>query len=128
MKLSAIYSRSFLIIRVGLALVFLANSYTAFVSPDKFIELLNKSFLAAFLPISPDWFVKFIGISDGVVSTLLLLKIGLKYVAIYAMLWIMGAMSVIGLKETGDFLEHFGPFAMALYIAINSMPKGRNHK
>lgn len=119
MKLSTIRKHSILIIRIGLALVFLANSYTAFVSPDEFKELIDKSFLAGLLPINSDLFVKFIGISDGVVSMLLLFGIKLKYIAAYAALWIIGVMAVIGLKEPGDFLEHFGPLTMALYLVYN---------
>ena len=46
-KLFTIRNHSGLIIRAGLALVFLANSYTAFVSPDEFSELIGKSFLAS---------------------------------------------------------------------------------
>ena len=55
-------------------------------------------------------------------GALLLLGIRLKYVAAYAAIWIMGVMAVIGLKDTGDFLEHFGPLAMAIFLVINARP------
>lgn len=120
MILAKYRKHSTLIIRIGLGLVFLANSYTAFVSPDELYELIHESFLPGLLPISVDSFVKFIGISDGTVGILLLSGARLKYVATYATLWIMGAMAVIGLKETGDFLEHFGGLSMAIYIFLNN--------
>lgn len=120
MKLSTLRKHLALIIRVGLALVFLANSYIAFISPEEFSELIGKSFLAGLLPIVPDSLVKFIGISDGAVGILLLLDIKLKYAAAYATLWIIGVMAVIGVKEPGDFLEHFGPLTMSIYLILNN--------
>lgn len=127
MKLSALLHKySILIIRTGLALVFLANSYTAFASPGEFKEIIAESFLAGLLPVGPDFFVKLIGISDGAVCILFLLKIKLKYVAMYAALWIIGVMVVIGLKEQGEFLEHLGPLAMAIYLAVNATPNDKN--
>lgn len=111
------------IIRIGLGLVFIANSYIAFVSPDEFNKLISESFLMGLLPVSLDLFVKFIGISDGIVATLLLIGKLQKYVAVYASLWLMGVMAVIGFKEPTDLLEHFGGFSMAIYLMLNESPK-----
>ena len=115
------YSTS--IIRIGLGLVFLANSYTAFVSPDEFNRLISESFLVGLLPVNLDLLVKFIGVSDGIVAALLLIGKGQKYVAVYASLWLMGVMAVIGAKEPADLLEHFGPLSMAIYLMLNESPK-----
>ncbi len=115
------YSTS--VIGIGLGLVFLANSYTAFVSPDEFNRLISESFLVGFLPVSLDLFVKFIGVSDGIVAALLLIRKGQKYVAVYASLWIVGVMVVIGIKEPADLLEHFGGLSMAIYLILNRLPK-----
>lgn len=119
MKISTLRKYSTLLIRVGLALVFLANSYTAFVSPDEFTEIIGKSFFAGSLPINSEAFVRLIGISDGTMGILLLLGIGLRYISIYTAVWITGVMATIGLKEPGEFLEHFGSLAMASYIFLN---------
>lgn len=115
------YSTS--VIRIGLGLVFLANSYTAFVSPGEFNRLISESFLVGFLPVSLNLFVKFIGISDGIVATLLLIGRGQKYVAVYASLWLVGVMAVIGTKEPADLLEHFGGLSMAIYLMLNGLPE-----
>lgn len=115
------YSTS--VIRIGLGLVFLANSYTAFVSPDEFNRLISESFLVGLLPVSLDLFVKFIGVSDGIVAALLLTGKGQKYVAVYASAWLMGVMAVIGIKEPADLLEHFGSLSMAIYLILNGLPK-----
>lgn len=111
------------VIRIGLGLVFLANSYTAFVSPDEFNKLIDESFLVDLLPASLDLFVKFIGVSDAIVATLLLIGRGQKYVAVYASLWLVGVMTVIGTKEPADLLEHFGGLSMAIYLILNGLPK-----
>ena len=115
------YSTS--IIRIGLGLVFLANSYIAFVSPDEFNRLISESFLVSLLPVNLDLLVKFIGVSDGIVAALLLIGKGQKYVAVYASLWIMGVMAVIGTKEPADLLEHFGDLSMAIYLMLNGSQK-----
>lgn len=126
MKLSTLHKYSALIIRTGLAMVFWANSYTAFVSPGELHEVIHESFLTFILPINIDSFIKFIGISDAIVGILLLLGIRLKYVASYTTLWIVGVMIVIGLKELEHFLEHFGPLAMAIYLTVNATPADKN--
>lgn len=110
-------------IRIGLGLVFLANSYTAFVYPDEFNRLIGESFLVGLLPVSLDLFVKFIGVSDGIVATLLLIGKGQKYIAVYASVWLIGVMAVIGIKEPADLLEHFGFFSMAIYLLLKGLPE-----
>lgn len=106
------------VIRIGLGLVFLANSYIAFISPDEFNELISESFLVNLLPVSLDLFVKFIGISDAIVAALLLIGKGQNYAAVYASVWLVGVMAVIGTKEPSDLLEHFGFLSMAIYLMI----------
>ncbi len=108
------------IIRIGLGLVFLANSYTAFISPDELNGLISESFLAS-LPVNLDLLIRFIGVSDGIVAVLLLIGKGQKYVAAYASFWIMGVMTVIGIKEPADFLEHFGFLSIAIYLMLNKL-------
>lgn len=111
------------VIRIGLGLVFLANSYSSSVSPDEFNRLISESFLVDLLPINLDLFIKFISVSDGIVATLLLIGKGQKYVAAYASVWLIGVMAVIGTKEPADLLEHFGGLSMAIYLMLNESAK-----
>ncbi len=104
------------IISIGLGIIFLANSYTAFFSPSEFKELITNSFLVSLVPISAEMFVKFIGISDGLVGALLILGLFRKYVSLYAGLWVIGVIIVGGLGDIGGFLEHLGILAMPLYL------------
>lgn len=108
MNIKKLQTNSIMILRFGLASVFIANSYVAFFHPDEFVTLVNSELL-----------VKFIGISDLTVAVLLSLGLGLKYVSIYATLWILGVMAVIGIKEPADFLEHFGFLSIAVYLFVN---------
>lgn len=111
------------IIRIGLGLVFLANSYTAFTMPHEFVDLISESFLANVLSQNTDIFVRFIGISDGLVAILLFLGALRKYVAIYASLWLIGVMSVAGVSDLPGLLEHLGFLSMAIYLILNSQRK-----
>lgn len=101
-------------IRIGLALVFLASSLTAFTNPTEFTELIEKSFLSNILPFSPSVFVAIIGINDLLISLLLALNVGRKWLSVWAALWIMGAMSVIGTPL--GILEESGFLFMALAL------------
>lgn len=107
------------IIRIGLGLVFLANSYAAFVAPDHLTEHISESFLANLLPINLDLLIKFIGISDFVVAALLLIGRWQVYVASYGALWLIGVMIVIGINEPTELLEHLGFLSMAIYLLLN---------
>lgn len=107
------------IIGVGLGLIFLANSYTAFFSPEEFIKLVGDSFLKM-LPLSADTIVKLIGVSDGLVGILLVLGLLRKYVAIYSVLWILGVIMVTGFAEVGGVLEHLGILSMPIYLFLNN--------
>lgn len=113
------YQRSLFIIRLGLSLVFLAKSFTAFTAPEEFVHIIEESFLGASFPIDPELFVKFIGFNDVLVALLLLFGKGLKFVASYAGLWITGVMVMIGFNEPAHLLEHFGFLAMAAILTIN---------
>lgn len=108
------------IIAIGLSLIFFANSYSAFFSPEEFTKLVSESFLTSLLPIPIDTFVKLIGISDGLVGTLLFLGLFRKYVAVYAALWILGVTMVSGFAEVGAVLEHLGILAMPIYLFLNN--------
>ena len=109
------------LIRLGLACVFLTNSLTAFLSPGEFQELVSGSFLAGLLPVSVASFVLFIGINDLVVALLLLSGWRFSKVAIWAALWMVGVILVVGAFSL-DALEHLAFLFMAIALATH----GRN--
>lgn len=104
--------KPFTLIRIGLAIVFLANSLAAFLSPGEFIELISGSFLADLLPIAPQQMVIFIGVNDAIVSILLFSGFDLGLVAVWAALWIAGAMTLKGFSLST--LEEAGFLFMAI--------------
>ncbi len=110
---------SFKIIRIGLALVFLANGLTAFFVPQEFKELLEASFVSQILPLPITTFVLVIGINDLLMSGLIVLNRYKKYVFGWAMLWLVGVMIVIA--EPLGILEHLGFFSMALVLWIETV-------
>ena len=109
-------SQSFLL-RFGLACVFLTNSLTAFFSPDDFKDLISGSFLAKILPISISAFITLIGINDLIVAILLITGWKMKKVAVWASIWIIGVILVIGVWSL-DALEHLAFLSLALSIAL----------
>lgn len=104
------------LIRIGLALVFLANSLIAFLAPSEFQDLVSNSFIAGLLPISVAAFVVCIGFNDLIVSLLLFSGWRTARVAMYATAWITGVIFVIGVFSL-DALEHLGFIAMAVTLA-----------
>ncbi len=108
-----------LILRIGIACAFLANSLQAFLAPDEFVKLLNGSFVIHFLPVSAVTFVHFIGFSDGMISLLMILGVYTEYVAVYAGLWLIGVMFTLGIHDYGDILEHIAFFSIAVYLMLN---------
>ncbi len=106
------------IIRVGLALVFLANGLNAFLAPQEFRELLETSFVSHWLPLSIPAFVIIIGINDLSLALLILLNKYQKYVQVWVMLWLVGVMIVI--KNIFGILEHLGFFSMALALRLSA--------
>ncbi|HTE49187.1 MAG TPA: hypothetical protein VK675_04745 [Candidatus Paceibacterota bacterium] len=115
--MNKIFSHSFLL-RFGLACVFLANSLTAFLSPDEFKDLVSESFVVKILPISVAGFVTFIGVNDLVVAILLLIGWKVSKVAIWASIWIIGLIFVLGIWSL-DALEHLAFLSLAVAIAIH---------
>ena len=106
------------LIRIGLALVFLANSLTAFLSPAEFIDIINDSFLSGILPITVTHFLVFIGVNDALVAIFLFLNRGKKIIPVWATLWILGAIIIKGFSL--GILEEAGFLFMALALAVNN--------
>ncbi|MBI4066023.1 hypothetical protein HY412_02445 [Candidatus Kaiserbacteria bacterium] len=106
------------VIRIGLALVFLANSLIAFLEPSEFQDLISGSFVENLLPVSVATFVSFIGVNDLIVAVLLFIGWRTTYVARYATLWLVGVILVVGAFSI-EALEHLGFLAMALALAMS---------
>lgn len=105
------------LIRFGLGIIFLANALMAFFAPAEFIELINDSFIAYLLPISPEIFVPtVIGLNDSIVGLLLIYGVTIRRVAAWAAVWLIGVMIVIG--SPLDALEHSGLLFMALALIL----------
>ena len=105
------------LIRLGLGIIFIANALIAFFAPDEFIELIENSFVINFLPISSETFVSVvIGFNDSIVGLLLISGIATRRVAIWAIVWLIGIMIVIG--NPFDILEHFGLLLMSVTLVL----------
>lgn len=107
------------LIRVGLGIIFLANSLAAFFAPIELIELIQSSFVVSFIPIPLDLFVPFvIGINDGIVALLLFAGIATRRVALWAFVWLVGVMVVV-IGDPFDAAEHVGLLVItaALFVA-----------
>lgn len=113
------------LIRLGLGIIFLANSLTAFFTPSESIELINNSFMVNLLPIRPEVFVPLvIGLNDGIVALLLFFDISTRRVAIWAFIWLIGVVTVMG--SSLDALEHAGFLLMALALVLGDKYATKN--
>lgn len=106
------------VIRIGLSLVFLANSLTAFLEPQEFIELIENSFIGDLLIGNTALYIYFIGINDLAVGIFLLLNKKMRLVPWWAALWIVGVIAMIG-KPLG-IMEEAGFLAMAIALVFFS--------
>lgn len=106
------------LIRVGLGIIFIANALMAFFAPAEFIELIENSFVANLLPMSPGAFVGIvIGLNDTIVGLLLIVGFAVRRVAVWATAWLVGVMVVIG--SPLDVLEHSGLLFMSLALILS---------
>jgi len=105
------------LIRLGLGVIFIANALVAFFAPAEFIELVENSFVVNLLPIRPELFVPIvIGLNDSIVGLLLLSGFATRRIALWATIWLVGVIVVIG--SPFDVLEHFGLLFMSLALIL----------
>ena len=105
------------LIRSGLGVIFIANALVAFFAPTEFVELIKNSLVANLLPIRPELFVPIvIGLKDSIVGLLLLSGFAPRRVAVWATVWLIGVMVVIG--EPFDVLEHSGLLFMSIALVL----------
>ena len=113
------------LIRLGLGTIFIANGLAAFFAPAEFVELVSNSFVAHFLPVSPETFVGIgIALNDSIVGLLLIVGIATRRTAIWAMLWLLGAIAVIGIELKA--LEDLGLLVMAGALALGDKSLTKN--
>ncbi len=106
------------LIRLGLGIIFIANALVAFFAPAEFVELIKNSFVVNLLPISPEVFVPVvIGFNDSIVGLLLISGFATRRVAIWATLWLIGVIVVIG--SPLDALEHSGLLFMSAALILS---------
>ena len=105
------------LIRFGLGIIFIANALAAFFASAEFIEVIENSFVANILPISPEVFVGiFIGFNDAIVGLLIISGFATRRVAIWATIWLVGVMITIG--NPFDILEHIGLLFMSVALVF----------
>lgn len=110
------------LLSVALGLTFLANSLSAFLTPDEFRGVIEHSLvfnkILDFIP----FFITIIGFHDLTVSVLLISRLFSKIVVWWATIWIIIVISVLlsqaGLDGFFTALEHAAPLGIALYLAL----------
>jgi uncharacterized membrane protein YphA (DoxX/SURF4 family) len=106
------------ITRYGLGVIFIANALVAFFAPTEFIEIIKNSFALNLLPLGREAFtVVIIGLNDTIVGLFLLFGFATRRVAIWAAVWIIGVIVVIG--NPFDILEHLGLLLMAIALFLD---------
>ncbi len=105
------------LIRFGLGIIFIANALVAFFVPAEFTKIIKNSFVANFLPINPGTFIRIIiGLNDFIVGLLLISGFATRRVAVWATVWVVGVMIVIG--NLLDVLEHSGLLFMSAVLIL----------
>ena len=120
--------RYLLILRYGLAFVFLANAINGIFNPSDFKEAIEKTVIfAGILNILP-YFPTLVGINDFAISLLLFTNLFPNIAAKWASAWL--AIVILVLFTQGgwgivDAMEHLGFLSIALVLYINSIPSSR---
>lgn len=105
------------LIRFGLGVIFIANALTAIFAPNEFIELIKNSFVSTLLPMRPEIFVwAVIGLNDLIVGLLLISGFATRRVALWAIVWLIGVIAVVG--DLFGTIEHLGLLLIALALAV----------
>ncbi|MCL4358581.1 MAG: DoxX family membrane protein [Patescibacteria group bacterium] len=113
------------LIRAGLGLIFIANALTAFFAPADFIEIIKSSFVANILPFNPAIFAHIIiGLNDSIVGLLLIVGIATRRVAVWATIWLIGVMIVIG--NPLEIMEHSGLLLLSATLVLGDQYLNKN--
>ena len=114
-------NESYIILRIGLAVVFISNALMPFLASDDYADLVHNSFLGNILPVNTQTMGIFTAVNDILVACFLVIGKGIRYVAAYASAWIIGVMCVFGSQHYLDVLEHVGFLSIAVYLLIASL-------
>ncbi len=110
----------FTILRLGLAMVFLANAIAAWSGSAEFRDILENSFVVHLFPaVSTSTMLYVIAVNDSLLTLIFLFNLKIiKYALIWASLWLIGVM--VATHDLGGTLEHLGflSMAIALYLTI----------
>jgi len=109
-----------LLLRFGLAFVFLANSLVGLFNPNEFKEIVERSFFHGVLDLIPS-FIILVGINDLVLSVLLFIHLIPRVIYKWAAVWLVVVTVVIA--TTGgwgivDGMEHLGLISIALVLML----------
>lgn len=102
-----------LFFRLGLSSVFLVNSLTAWFSSNEFVELLKNNLLASAIA-NPEFWVRVIGINDGLLFLFILSGRWRRVIALWAALWLVIVIYMTGF-EAMEFIEHAGVLSLIVY-------------
>jgi len=112
-----LHTREIRFIRIGLAVVFLANALTAIFNPGEFIELIEHSFIGIIIPSAIA--LKIIIINDSLLSIFILFCRKWHWqIFAWAMVWIMIVLLALG--NPINILEESGFFFMALALFFHA--------
>lgn len=118
------------LLSIGLALTFLANSLSAFLTPDEFREIIEHSLIFNKILDFTPFFITVIGINDLIICVLLLTRLFSKKTAWWATIWISGVVLVffsqLSLDGVFTALEHGAPLGIALYLVLCKQPRHPN--
>lgn len=112
------------ILRISLALTFLANSLKAFLDPSEIHHLVEHSSTFKLFYEKIPAFNQLIGLHDFIIALLLIIsfKAVLKFVAVWAVIWIAVVITVFlshqSSHENLEALEHAAPLAIAIYLSL----------
>ncbi|MGB3921796.1 MAG: hypothetical protein WBL19_00735 [Minisyncoccia bacterium] len=110
-------NRSILLIQIGLAAVFLANSLTAIFNPEEFIEIIESSFVGVLIPSGISLII--IAVNDGLMTLLILFsRKWRQFILGWAIIWI--AVVLIATSKPLEILEELAFLFMALALFFDA--------
>lgn len=114
----------FNILKIGLALTFIANSVKAFLIPGEIYHLVEHSPIFGLIYEKVPAFSQLVGFHDLMIGLLLmfsfkqLLKLTVAWAAFWIIIVIMVLLSHQSSHESLEALEHAAPLALAFYLSL----------
>lgn len=104
------------LLRLGLALGFLANGLAGLLTPNEIKSIIEQSLIFGRIVNLIPFFPFFIGLNDSLLCLLILFKVFPKIVAIWATLWITGVILVV--LSSFSFEGLLAAYEHAAYLVI----------